>query len=255
VAGARLSHVQVKANRLQLAAGAGGGYPRTMQDLSPELLLCAYASGVFPMANDRHDPTIHWIEPKHRGILPLDRVHVSRSLRKVIRRGRFEIRVDSAFCQVIAACAESRPERPRTWLNDELLELYGALHAMGYAHSLETWADGCLVGGIYGVSLGAAFFGESMFSRQRDASKVALVELAARLRAGGYQLMDTQFVTDHLRRFGAIEIPRATYRALLRDALDTSATFYGDTGGVASLTPWSSAAGSIGSSQSTTQTS
>jgi leucyl/phenylalanyl-tRNA---protein transferase len=226
-----------------------------MQDLSPQLLLCAYASGVFPMANDRHDPTIHWIEPKRRGILPLDRVHVSRSLRKVIRQGRFEIRVDCAFRQVIASCAESRPERPRTWLNDELMELYGALHTMGYAHSVETWADGRLVGGVYGVSLGAAFFGESMFSRQRDASKVALVELAARLRAGGYQLMDTQFVTDHLRRFGATEIPRAAYRALLRDAIEASATFYGDRGGVPSLTPWSAAAGSIGSSQSTTQTS
>jgi leucyl/phenylalanyl-tRNA--protein transferase len=125
---------------------------------------------------------------------------------------------------------------------------------MGYAHSLETWADDRLVGGIYGVSLGAAFFGESMFSRQRDASKVALVELATRLRAGGYQLMDTQFVTDHLRRFGAIEIPRAAYRAMLRDAIEASAVFYGDGGGVVSLTPWS-AEGSIGSSQSTTQTS
>jgi leucyl/phenylalanyl-tRNA--protein transferase len=226
-----------------------------MQALSPELLLCAYAGGVFPMANDRHDPTIHWIEPKRRGILPLHRVHVSRSLRKVIRQGRFEIRVDSAFSQVIAACAESRPERPRTWLNDELIALYDALHERGFAHSLETWADGRLVGGIYGVSLGAAFFGESMFSRQTDASKVALVELARRLRAGGYQLMDTQFVTDHLRQFGATEISRAAYRALLRDAIEASATFYGDTGGVRSVTPWSSGTDSIGSSQSTTQTS
>jgi leucyl/phenylalanyl-tRNA--protein transferase len=225
-----------------------------MQALSPELLLCAYASGVFPMANDRHDPTIHWIEPRHRGVLPLDGIHVPRSLRKVIRQARFEIRVDCAFPQVVAACAESRPERPRTWLNDELIELYGALHEKGYAHSLETWAEGRLVGGIYGVTLGAAYFGESMFSRQRDASKVALVEHAARLRAGGYQLMDTQFVTDHLRRFGAIEISRAAYRAMLRDAIEATATFYGDTGGVLSLTPWSPA-GSIGSSQSTTHTS
>lgn len=226
-----------------------------MQALSPELLLCAYASGVFPMANDRHDPTIHWIEPKRRGILPLDRVHVSRSLRKVIRQARFDIKVDSAFPQVIEACAESRIERPRTWLNDELMELYCALQGLGYAHSIETWADGRLVGGVYGVSLGAAFFGESMFSRQRDASKVALVELAKRLHAGGYQLMDTQFVTDHLRQFGVTEISRAAYRGMLRDAIETSATFYCDTGGVPSLTPWSSAAGSIGSSQSTTQTS
>jgi leucyl/phenylalanyl-tRNA--protein transferase len=226
-----------------------------MQVLSPEILLCAYASGVFPMANDRHDPTIHWIEPKRRGILPLDRLHVSRSLSKVIRRGRFAIKVDSAFPQVIAACAEARPERPRTWLNDELMELYCALHALGYAHSVETWADGRLVGGVYGVSLGAAFFGESMFSRQRDASKVALVELARRLHAGGYQLMDTQFVTDHLRQFGVIEIPRAAYRNLLGKAIAASATFYCEGGGVPSLTPWSSGAASIGSSQSTTQTS
>jgi leucyl/phenylalanyl-tRNA--protein transferase len=230
-----------------------------MQVLSPELLLCAYASGVFPMANDRFDPTIHWIEPKRRGILPLDAFHVPRSLRKVIRQARFEIRVDRAFPQVIEACAASRPERPRTWLNDELLDLYCALHELGYAHSVETWVDGCLAGGVYGVSLGAAFFGESMFSRRRDASKVALVELVERLRAGGYRLLDTQFVTDHLRRFGAIEVSRAAYRGMLREAIETPATFYGDTGGVLSLTPWSSVpepgSSSIGSSQSTTQTS
>ncbi len=229
-----------------------------MQVLSPELLLCAYASGVFPMANDRHDPTIHWIEPRRRGILPLEAFHVPRSLRKVIRRGRFEIRVDSAFAQVIAACAASQPERPRTWLNDELLEMYGALHERGYAHSVEAWAEGRLVGGLYGVSLGAAFFGESMFTRQRDASKVALVELVERLRAGGYRLLDTQFVTDHLRRFGALEVSRLTYRDLLRDAIETPAIFYSDAGGVLSLTPWSEAASgraASGSSQSTTQTS
>ncbi len=230
-----------------------------MQVLSPELLLCAYASGVFPMANDRFDPTIHWIEPKRRGILPLDALHVPRSLRKVIRQARFEIRVDRAFPRVIEACAASRPERPRTWLNDELLDLYCTLHELGYAHSVETWADGVLTGGLYGVSLGAAFFGESMFSRRRDASKVALVELVGRLRAGGYRLLDTQFVTDHLRRFGATEVSRAAYRSMLRAAIETPATFYGDTGGVLSLTPWSSAPGSgsrsIGSSQSTTQTS
>jgi leucyl/phenylalanyl-tRNA--protein transferase len=229
-----------------------------MQILSPELLLCAYASGVFPMANDRLDPTIHWIEPRRRGILPLEAFHVPKSLRKVIRQGRFEIRVDSAFAQVIAACAASRPERPRTWLNDELLELYGALHERGYAHSVEAWADGRLAGGLYGVSLGAAFFGESMFTRERDASKAALVDLVERLRAGGYRLLDTQFVTDHLRRFGAIEVSRPIYRALLRDAIETPATFYSDAGGVLSVAPWSSvgsSGGAIGSSQSTTQTS
>ena len=233
-----------------------------MQVLTPELLLCAYASGLFPMANDRHDSTIHWIEPRRRGVLPLDGFHVPRSLRKLIRQNRFEVRTDRDFRQVITACAASRPERPRTWLNDELIELYCELHELGYTHSVESWLDGRLVGGLYGVSLGAAFFGESMFSHARDASKVALVSLVERLRAGGYRLLDTQFVTDHLRRFGAIEISRPAYRTLLRAAIDTPATFYGDAGGVPSVTPWSPASpsrssgrSSIGSSQSTTHTS
>jgi len=230
-----------------------------MQVLSPELLLCAYAGGLFPMANDRFDPTIHWIEPRRRGILPLEAFHVPRSLRKVIRQARFEIRVDSAFAEVIEACAASRPERPRTWLNEELVEMYCALHRRGFAHSVEAWAEGRLAGGLYGVSLGAAFFGESMFTRRRDASKVALVDLVERLRAGGYRLLDTQFVTDHLRRFGAIEVSRPDYRVLLRDAIETTATFYSDAGAVPSVAPWSSPAspggGSIGPSQSTTQTS
>jgi leucyl/phenylalanyl-tRNA--protein transferase len=226
-----------------------------MQVLTSELLLCAYASGLFPMANDRHDPTIHWIEPRRRGVLPLDEFHVPKSLRKLIRRNRFEIRTDRDFRQVITACAASRPERPRTWLNDELIELYCELHELGYTHSVESWLDGRLVGGVYGVSLGAAFFGESMFSHERDASKVALVSLVERLRAGGYRLLDTQFVTDHLRQFGATELSRAAYRARLREALEVPAVFYSDEGGVLSVAPWSSWDGSIGSSQSTTQTS
>jgi leucyl/phenylalanyl-tRNA--protein transferase len=226
-----------------------------MLTLTPELLLCAYASGLFPMANDRHDPTVHWIEPRQRGILPFDRFHQSRSLRKLVRQGRFEIRADTAFPQVIEACAAIRPERPRTWLNDELIELYGQLHALGYAHSVECWAEGRLCGGLYGVSLGAAFFGESMFAHRRDASKVALVALVDRLRAGGYRLLDTQFVTDHLRRFGAIEVSRETYRRELRQAIAAPAVFYSDAGKVASSTPWSAWGGPIGSSQSTTQTS
>jgi leucyl/phenylalanyl-tRNA--protein transferase len=211
-----------------------------MLALTPDLLLCAYASGLFPMANDRHDPTIHWIEPRRRGVLPLDRFHAPKSLRKLIRRQRFEIRVDQAFERVILACAERRPERPRTWLNDDLIELYCTLHRQGYAHSVESWADERLVGGLYGVSLGAAFFGESMFSRARDASKVALVALVERLQAGGYLLLDTQFVTDHLRRFGAIEIAREAYQRQLRQALETPAVFYSDGGAVPSSTPWSS---------------
>ena len=224
-----------------------------MPALTPDLLLCAYASGLFPMANDRHDPTIHWIDPKRRGVLPLERFHQPKSLRKLIRRGRFEIRVDSAFDQVIEACAEVRPERPRTWLNDELIALYRALHRRGYAHSVESWLEGQLVGGLYGVSLGAAFFGESMFTRTRDASKVALVALAERLRAGGYRLLDTQFVTDHLRQFGAVEMTREQYHRELRRALATPAVFYSDAGGVVSGTPWTPARGAIGSAQSTTQ--
>lgn len=196
-----------------------------MPVLTPDLLLCAYASGLFPMANDRHDPTIHWIDPRRRGVLPLHQFHQPKSLRKAIRRGQFEIRIDSDFAQVIEACAEVRAGRPRTWLNDELIALYRALHRRGYAHSVETWADGRLVGGLYGVSLGAAFFGESMFTRERDASKVALVALVERLRAGGYRLLDTQFVTDHLRQFGTIEVGRDEFHRRLDSALRSKADF------------------------------
>lgn len=187
--------------------------------LTPELLLTAYARGRFPMAGDRDDPEIHWIEPLRRGVIPLDAFHVPRSLRKRIRQQPFELRIDTAFAEVIDACAEPAADRPRTWLNDELLTLYKALHRYGHAHSVEAWQEGRLVGGLYGVRLGAAFFGESMFSRARDASKVALVELVARLRAGGFVLLDTQFVTDHLARFGAVEIPRAEYKRRLAAAL------------------------------------
>ena len=226
-----------------------------MLALTPDLLLCAYASGLFPMANDRHDPTIHWIEPRRRGILPLEDFHQPRSLRRLIRRQPFEIRVDRAFGAVIEACAGPRPERPRTWLNDDLIALYCALHQQGYAHSVEAWTEGRLVGGLYGVALGAAFFGESMFSHRRDASKVALVALVERLRAGGYLLLDTQFVTDHLKRFGAIEISRESYRRQLQRALETPATFYSDSGGVGATSPWSLSSAADASSQSTTQTS
>lgn len=220
-----------------------------MLSLSPDLVLCAYAIGMFPMANDRDDPTVHWVEPKSRGVIPLSRFHVPASLRKVIRQRRFELSVDSAFAEVITACAEARPERPRTWLNDELIELYCTLHRQGHAHSVECWRDGRFAGGLYGVSMGAAFFGESMVSFERDASKVALVHLVERLRLGRYRLLDTQFITDHLRRFGAIEVPRDTYRTMLRRALAGRATFY-----PGAAVPASSPT-STGSSQSTTQTS
>jgi leucyl/phenylalanyl-tRNA--protein transferase len=219
-----------------------------------ELLRC-YARGEFPMANDRHDPTIYLINPERRGVIPLDRFHVAASLRKTVRRGTFEIRVDTAFAAVIRACAEPGPERPRTWLNDGLIELYCALHARGHAHSVECWRAGELAGGLYGVSLGAAFFGESMFSRERDASKVALVELVGRLRAGGYELLDTQFVTDHLRRFGAIEVARATYHGRLRQALARLARFPRDDQPFGLWVVDGVSRGAVAAAQASTQTS
>lgn len=201
--------------------------------LTPHRLLRCYAMGRFPMADGRDDPTIYLVDPEQRGILPLDRLHVPRSLRRTIRRGRFDLTVDREFGAVIAACAEATQARPTTWLNDELIELYLTLARLGHAHSVEVRAEGRLVGGLYGVVLGAAFFGESMFSREPDASKVALVELVARLRAGGFRLLDTQFVTDHLRRFGAIEIPRAAYLLELKAAIARPARFPKDPQGFA----------------------
>ena len=199
-----------------------------MTKLTPEILLRAYAVGLFPMAERRNDPTLFWIDPEKRGILPLDGFHVSRRLRRTVRSGRYEVRCNTAFDDVVRACAAPGPNREDTWINDEILSLYGDLHALGRADCVETWLDGELVGGLYGVSLGAAFFGESMFSLARDASKVALVHLVARLVKGGYKLLDTQFVTDHLTQFGAVELPRAGYRELLSEALDDTATFEPD---------------------------
>lgn len=196
-----------------------------MSKLTPEILLRAYAVGLFPMAERRDDPTLFWIDPEKRGILPLDGFHVSRRLRRTVRNGPYEIRCDTAFSAVVHACASPGAKRGDTWINDEIESLYADLHELGRAHSVETWLDGELVGGLYGVSLGAAFFGESMFSKARDASKVALVHLVARLIKGNYRLLDTQFVTDHLTQFGVVELPRAGYRQLLSSALDASATF------------------------------
>ncbi|MEE8277085.1 MAG: leucyl/phenylalanyl-tRNA--protein transferase [Alphaproteobacteria bacterium] len=196
-----------------------------MTRLTPQLLLGAYASGIFPMAESRHDRDLFWIDPEVRGILPLKRFHIPRSLRKTLRRDLFEVRCDTAFAQVIRACAESTTSRPETWINPEIERLYSALHDMGFAHSVECWQGGRLLGGLYGVALGGAFFGESMFSRVRDASKVALCHLVARLRRGKYVLLDTQFVTDHLKLFGAIEIPRRHYRNRLTKALQRDARF------------------------------
>jgi leucyl/phenylalanyl-tRNA--protein transferase len=198
-----------------------------MIELSPELLLRAYAAGLFPMAESAEDPDLFWIDPDPRGVLPLDRFHLPRRLKRTLRSGQYEIRVDSAFEAVMRGCAEPTEMRPKTWINDEILRLYGALFEQGYAHSVEAWRGGELAGGLYGVALRGVFFGESMFSRAADASKVALVHLVARLVRGGFRLLDTQFVTDHLRRFGAVEIPRADYHRQLERALAVDAYFAG----------------------------
>lgn len=197
-----------------------------MLRVTPDLLLRAYAVGVFPMAESRHDKELYWIDPKQRGVLPLDRFHVPHSVRKTARRGKFEIRVDTAFRQVIEGCAELGLRRPDSWINDEILRLYTALHDTGHAHSVEAWRNDRLVGGLYGVAIGAAFFGESMFSRETDASKIALLHLVARLKRAGFELLDTQFVTKHLARFGVIEIPRQRYQELLQRAISRTADFY-----------------------------
>lgn len=196
-------------------------------NLTPEVLLRAYSCGVFPMARSRQDPRLYWIDPQERGILPLDAFHVPRSLLKTLRRESFDVRCNTAFGRVMEGCAESTGDRPDTWINDEIVTLFTQLHDLGLAHSVESWQDGKLVGGLYGLALGGAFFGESMFSRATDASKVALCHLVARLRAGGFTLLDTQFVTDHLRRFGAVEIPKAEYLEQLAGAINRPAHFPG----------------------------
>ena len=204
--------------------------PRTIendggQTITAEILLTAYRLGVFPMAEAHDDPTIHWINPERRGVIPLDRFHVPRRLGRTIRSGRFKSTADRAFNAVIRACADATETRPNTWLNPRLIELYEQLFRRGDAHSVETWQEGRLVGGLYGVSIGAAFFGESMFSRATDASKVALVDLVGRLRVGGYQLLDTQFITGHLAAFGAVEIARTDYQRRLHHALMSNGRF------------------------------
>lgn len=196
-------------------------------EITPQVLLKAYACGIFPMAESADDPALYWIEPEHRGVLPLDAFHLSRRLARTVRQEKFEIRVDTDFEGVIDACAQPALGRRKTWINRRIRELYGALFKLGHCHTVEAWMDGKLVGGLYGVSLGSAFFGESMFHTERDASKVALVHLVARLQAGGYTLLDTQFVTEHLAGFGVVEIGRAAYHKLLDSALLISADFYG----------------------------
>ncbi len=207
-----------------------------MYGFTADDLIECYRRGVFPMADARHDERLFLVDPARRGIIPLDSFHVPRRLARTLRSGRFEIRVDSDFDAVIEACAAPRAARPETWINRTIQGLCGELFARGLAHSIETWREGRLVGGLYGIALGAAFFGESMFSLDRDASKVALIELVERLRAGGFTLLDAQLITDHLLSFGAVEIPRAEYHRRLELALKAKARFRpGQAGGASEV--------------------
>lgn len=194
--------------------------------IPPDLLLKAYTSGVFPMAEEADDPEVFWVRPEVRGLIPLDAFHIPKSLAKIVRQKRFEIRFDGDFEAVIAACAEEREERRKTWINGPIREAYAELFRRGHCHTVEAWREGDLVGGLYGVSLGRAFFGESMFARERDASKVCLVHLVERLRSRGFVLLDTQFTTDHLKRFGAVDVPRRRYERMLAEAIQGEAVFF-----------------------------
>lgn len=196
-----------------------------MIEITPQVLLKAYSCGIFPMAESADDPALYWIEPQHRGILPLDAVHVPRRLARTVRSGTLAVTVDTDYEGVIEGCAAGRPGRRSTWINGRIRSLYRDLFGLGHCHTVEVWSDGRLVGGLYGVALGGAFFGESMFSYARDASKVALVHLAARLIEGGFTLLDTQFVTDHLRQFGTIEVDRDEFHRRLEGALKVHADF------------------------------
>ena len=196
-----------------------------MTTITPQVLLKAYTAGIFPMAESADDPSLYWIEPDERGVIPLDKFHISTSLRKSVRRKTFDVRVDTAFDHVIKACAEKTDTRDVTWINHRILMLYNQLHKMGCCHSVESWQDGQLVGGLYGVRIGAVFFGESMFSRVTDASKVALVHLVARLNAGGFKLLDAQFLNSHLAQFGTYTVPKKQYRPILEEALDGNGDF------------------------------
>lgn len=197
----------------------------TSLTIEPEFLLEAYACGLFPMAEDRDDPVIHWIEPKHRGIIPLDKFHIPKRLRRTLRNDSYQISVDKKFCEVIRACSESSQSRENTWINKPIENLYITLFNMGYAHSVETYKDGKLVGGLYGVALGGVFFGESMFSRTSDSSKLALCHLSARLLKSKFKLFDVQFITNHLKQFGAVEITQNEYKKLLFNAVNNKIVF------------------------------
>jgi leucyl/phenylalanyl-tRNA--protein transferase len=195
-------------------------------DITPEILLKAYAAGIFPMAEDAADPTLFWVEPRERGIIPLNAFHLPKRLARTVRSDVFEIRVDHDFDAVVSGCAAPGFDREKTWISGRIRQLYGELFEAGHCHTVEVYQRNRLVGGLYGVRLGGAFFGESMFHLQRDASKIALVHLVARLRHGGFSLLDTQFVTEHLARFGAIEIPRRDYKTMLRNATERRADWF-----------------------------
>jgi leucyl/phenylalanyl-tRNA--protein transferase len=197
-------------------------------EVTPELMLRAYRAGLFPMAETRRGERLYWLDPELRGVLPLHGFHIPRRLLRTLRSGEFAVTADRDFARVIAACAASAPGREDTWINAEIERLFLELHRQRHAHSLEVWREEVLVGGLYGVSLGGAFFGESMFSRVRDASKVALAHLVARLRLGGYGLLDTQFVTSHLAQFGAVEVARDDYKAMLAAVLHRQADWPGE---------------------------
>ena len=188
--------------------------------LTPEILLRAYAAGLFPMAESAEDPDIFWVEPEIRGVIPLDDFHVPKRLRRTIKHAPYDIRFNTAFEAVMRGCAAPGPDRPSTWINETIFMLYTSLHRLGHAHSVEAWRGDELVGGLYGVSLRAAFFGESMFSRATDSSKICLVHLVNRLNERGFRLLDTQFTTEHLKTFGAIDVPRDDYEGLLANALE-----------------------------------
>ena len=211
------------------------------RQITPDLLMRAYSQGVFPMAEKRNDATIYWLSPESRGILPFDTFHIPRRLARTVRSDRFAVTIDVAFDEVIRACAAAAPGREESWINAEIIALYSELHRRKSAHSVEVWHGGRLSGGLYGVSLGAAFFGESMFSRERDASKVALVHLVARLIVGGYELLDAQFLTEHLAQFGAVSVSRRDYLDRLTQAVSRDGNFYcpdpSGSSGAASLAP------------------
>jgi leucyl/phenylalanyl-tRNA---protein transferase len=196
-----------------------------MSAVTPEILLQAYGAGIFPMAEKAEDTALYWVEPDERGIFPLDGLHIAQSLRKIIRKKAFDVRVDTSFSQVMEECARKTASRPSTWINKRILKLYSELHSRGHAHSVECWQEDQLVGGLYGVKIGAAFFGESMFSKVDDASKVALVHLVARLKFGKFKLLDAQFINPHLKTMGAVAVSKAVYKRMLAPAIAAQANF------------------------------